>query len=65
MKQQFSISEVPLALTSRNIINNLGVNISYDINDGLLKEANMRAILKKYEQKDKTKIEFNKSGIFE
>ena len=63
MKQQFSISEVSLALTSRNIINNLGVNISYDINDGLLKEANMRAILKKYEQKDKEKIEFNNNFV--
>ena len=59
MKQQFSISEVSLALTSKNIIKNLGVNINYNVNDGLLKEANIRAILKKYEQEDKAKIEFN------
>ncbi|MGN0993225.1 MAG: transposase [Bacilli bacterium] len=59
MKQQFSISEVPLALTSQNVIENLGVNINYDVNDGLLKESNIRAILKKYEQEDKNQIEFN------
>lgn len=59
MKQQFSISELPLALTSQNVIENLGLNISYDVNGGLLKESNIRAILKKYEQEDKTQIEFN------
>lgn len=59
MKQQFTISELPLALTSKEIINNLNMNISYDKKDGLLKEANIRAILEKYEQKDKTVINFN------
>lgn len=59
MKQQFSISEVSLALTSKNVIKNLGVNINYDVNDGLLKESNIRAILKKYEQENKNEIEFN------
>lgn len=63
MKQQFTISELSLALTSKNIINNLGVNIHYDVNDGLLKESNIRAILKKYEQKDKTELEFNNHFI--
>lgn len=59
MKQQFSISEVPLALTSKNIINNLNVNIFYDAKNGLLKESNIRTILKKYEQEDKPEINFN------
>lgn len=56
MKQQFSISELPLALTSNEVINNLGLNIAYNQNDGLLKEANIRAWLGKYESKE---LEFN------
>ncbi len=59
MKQQFSISEVPLALTSEKVISSIGVNISYDPNEGLLKESNIRAMLGRYEQEDKTNIEFN------
>lgn len=57
MKQQFSISEVPLALTSQEIIESLGINISYNIEDGLLKESNIRSILGKYKQDDT--IDFN------
>lgn len=56
MKQQFSISELPLALTSNEIINNLGLNIAYNPNEGLLKEANIRAWLAKYESEE---FEFN------
>ena len=59
MKQQFSIREVPLALTSEKVISSIGVNISYDPNEGLLKESNIRAMLGRYEQEDKTNIEFN------
>lgn len=59
MKQQFSISELPLALTSKKIINKLNYNIAYDTKDGLLKEANIRAWLSKYEQIDKKNIEYN------
>ena len=41
MKQQFSISEVPLALTSKKVIEKLNLNVSYNINDTLLKESNI------------------------
>ena len=63
MKQQFSISEVPLALTSEKVISSVGVNISYNPNEGLLKEANIRAMLGRYEQDDKTNINFNNEFI--
>lgn len=56
MKQQFSISELPLALTSKKIINKLGLNIAYNQDECLLKESNIRAWLEKYEDKN---IEFN------
>ena len=59
MKQQFSINEVPLALTSQEILKNIKTNLSYDPEQTLLKEANIRAMLGRYEQLDKTKIEFN------
>ena len=59
MKQQFSISELPLALTSKKVIENLNLNISYDYKEGLLKEPNIRALLGKYEQEDKNEIKFN------
>lgn len=52
MKQQFSISELPLALTSNEIINKLGLNILYNQNEGILKESNIRAWLSKYESDD-------------
>ena len=42
MKQQFSISELSLSLTSKNVIEKLNYNISYNPKEGLLKEANMR-----------------------
>ena len=63
MKQQFSISEVPLALTSEKVISSVGVNISYNPNEGLLKEANIRAMLGRYEQEDKNNINFNNDFI--
>ena len=59
MKQFFSISEVGLALTSKKVIENIEHNISYELEEGLLKESNMRSWLEKYEQKDKGKIDFN------
>ena len=59
MKQQFSINELPLALTSKKIIENIGKNIAYDSKDSLLTESNIRAWLGKYEQENKTRIEFN------
>lgn len=59
MKQQFSISELPLALTSKQIINKMNYNIVYDPKDSLLKEGNIRAWLGKNEQSDKDVIEFN------
>lgn len=59
MKQQFSISAVPLALTSKEVIQKLGCNISYNEEEGLLKEPTIRLWLKRHEQKDKTTLEFN------
>lgn len=56
MKQQFSISELPLALTSKKIIEELDLNIAFNQNDSLLKESNIRAWLDKYEEK---KFDFN------
>lgn len=56
MKQQFSISELSLALTSDEIINKLGLNISYNQNECLLKESNIRAWLEKYKSEE---LEFN------
>lgn len=63
MKQQFSISELPLALTSKEVIESTKINLSYDSGESLLKESNIRAILGKYEQNDKEKIEFNNDFI--
>lgn len=59
MKQQFSISELSLSLTSKNVIEKLNYNISYNPKEGLLKEANMRIWLGKYEQENKERLEFN------
>lgn len=59
MKQQFSISELPLALTSKEIIKQLDYNISYSNEDSLLKEANIRSWLGKYEQTEKDYINYN------
>ena len=59
MKQQFSISELPLALTSKEIIKQLDYNISYSKEDSLLKEANIRSWLGKYEQSKKDYISYN------
>ena len=63
MKQQFSISELSLALTSEEVINKLNINIEYDKDKSLLKEANVRAFLNRYEQNDKEEIEFNNDFI--
>lgn len=59
MKQQFSISALPLALTSKEVIQKLGCNISYNEEEGLLKESTIRLWLQRHEQEDKTTIEFN------
>ena len=56
MKQQFSISELPLALTSKEIINKMNLNVAYEEKEGLLKESNIRAWLSKYKEE---KLEFN------
>ena len=63
MKQQFSISELSLALTSEEVVNKLNINIEYDKEKSLLKESNIRAFLNRYEQSDKEKIEFNNDFI--
>lgn len=59
MKQQFSINELPLALTSKKVIEVMGKNIAYNQEESLLSEPNIRAWLGKYEQEDKSKIKFN------
>lgn len=63
MKQQLSINQVPLALTSESIINSLGVNIYYDVKNSLLKEANIRSILQKYRQEKNDELKFNNHFI--
>ena len=64
MKQQFSISELALALTSEECINKLNINIEYEKSESLLKESNIRAFLNRYEQADDCKeIEFNNEFI--
>lgn len=52
MKQQLSITELGLSLTSNKIIEKLGLNISYLPKDSLLKESNVRSWLAKYEQEN-------------
>lgn len=60
MKQQFSMGELSLAVTSQNIIEKLELSIEYDREKGLLKESNIRAFLGKYEEKKEVdKIEYN------
>ena len=59
MKQHFSISELPLALTSKKIIEKINVNIAYDEKDSLLKESNIRSWLDKYKETENDKIVFN------
>lgn len=59
MKQQFSISELSLALTSKKVIEKMEYNIVYNEEEGLLKEPNIRAFLGKYEQENREKVEFN------
>ena len=63
MKQQFSISELSLALTSKEVINKLNLNIVNDTNDSILKEANIRAWLHKNEQENKEQLDFNDEHI--
>lgn len=60
MKQQFSISEVPLALTSKEIIKKLGCNINYDTKEGLIKEPTLRLRMSRYEESNENKeVVFN------
>lgn len=59
MKQQFAINELPLALTSKEVIKKLGCNISYNKEEGLLKESTIRLWMSRQEQVDKTTINFN------
>lgn len=58
MKQQHSISELPLALTSEALINSLGVNIYYGDNT-LIKESNIRAFLARYDENKNDEVAFN------
>lgn len=57
MKQMYSISEVPAALTSEVLIEKMSKNIFYDPNEGLLKESNIRAFLSKYDNNHEKKLE--------
>lgn len=59
MKQLYAITELPLALTSNKMIENMQLNIYFDVKEGLLKEANIRAILKKYDHDKNEKLEYN------
>ncbi len=63
MKQQFSINELSLAITSEEAIQKLGINIEYNPKNSLIKEANVRAILNKYSQKKDEEINFNNDFI--
>ncbi len=58
MKQQHSISELPLALTSEALINSLGVNIYFD-DETLIKESNIRAFLSRYDENQGNEVKFN------
>lgn len=57
MKQMFSISEVPIALTSEALIDRMSKNIFYDPNEELLKESNIRAFLARYDKEHEKKLE--------
>lgn len=64
MKKMFSISELPLSLTSKQIINKINYNITYNSKKNLLKEFNIRVFLGKYKQDSKeTDIKFNNYSI--
>lgn len=62
MKQQFSINELSLAITSQEIIDKLKINIEYEKNENLIKEANTRALLEKYKQEGQ-ELKFNNDII--
>ena len=63
MKQLYAISELPLAITSQEIIEKLGTNIEYHPKDGLLKESNIRAFLERYKQEKDQPLEFQNEFI--
>ncbi len=63
MKQQFSINELSLAITSEEAIQKLGVNIEYSPKDSLIKESNVRALLNKYNQEKSDEMKFNNDFI--
>ena len=63
MKQLYAISELPLAITSQEIIEKLGINIEYHPKDGLLKESSIRAFLERYKQEKDQPLEFQNEFI--
>lgn len=63
MKQLYAIRELPLAITSQEIIEKLGINIEYHPKDGLLKESNIRAFLERYKQEKDQPLEFQNEFI--
>ena len=58
MKQLYAISELPFAITSQEIIEKLGINIEYHLEESLLKESNIRAFLERYKQEKDKPLEF-------
>ena len=63
MKRLFAISELPLAITSQEIIEKLGINIEYHLEESLLKESNIRAFLERYKQEKDQPLEFQNEFI--
>lgn len=63
MKRLFAISELPLAITSQEIIEKLGINIEYHLEESLLKESNIRAFLERYKQEKDKPLEFQNEFI--
>ena len=63
MKQLFTISELPLAITSQEIIEKLEINIEYNPKESLLKESNIRAFLERYKQEKDKPLEFQNEFI--
>lgn len=61
MKQMFSISEVPMALTSQVLIDKFKLNIEYNKDDNILKESTIRAFLERYD--DNETINYNNEFI--
>lgn len=63
MKQIFSISEMPMALTSQVLIEKFKLNIEYNKGDNILKESNIRAFLDRYDDKNKEAVNYNNEFI--